>query len=103
MKNLTPEQFSEQLAQGVTILDVRQPDELALASLRGSINIPLHELPGRLHELNPQQTIAILCHHGMRSEMAGQFLERQGFSDVCHLVGGIDAWSLLVDANVPRY
>jgi rhodanese-related sulfurtransferase len=103
MKNLTPEQFSAQRAQGVKVLDVRQPDELVLASLSGSINIPLNELPARLHELDPQQAIAILCHHGMRSEMAGHFLERQGFSDVCHLVGGIDAWSLMVDASVPRY
>lgn len=103
MKNLSPEQFSEQRAQGVAVLDVRQADEIALASLSGSINIPLNELPARLHELNPQQTLAILCHHGVRSEMAGQFLERQGFSDVCHLAGGIDAWSLMVDTSVPRY
>jgi rhodanese-related sulfurtransferase len=103
MKILTPAQFNALLAQKVTLLDVRQPEEIALAGLTGSVNIPLNELPARLHELSPQQTVAILCHHGVRSEMAGQFLERQGFSDVCHLAGGIDAWSLMIDGNVPRY
>lgn len=103
MKTLTPEQFRDKRAQGVTILDVRQPEEIALAQLDGSVNIPLNLLPSRVGELDPKQPIALLCHHGVRSEMAAQFLERQGFSDVSHLAGGIDAWSLNIDGDVARY
>lgn len=103
MQTLTPQQFSDKRAQGITILDVRQPEEIALAQLPGSVNIPLNSLPSRVHELDSEQPIAVLCHHGVRSEMAAQFLERQGFSDVSHLAGGIDAWSLEMDRSVPRY
>lgn len=103
MQTLTPQQFSEKIAHGAIILDVRQPEELALAHLPDALNIPLNELPHRIHELTPQTPIAILCHHGVRSEMAAHFLERQGFSEVSHLAGGIDAWSLMMDTQVPRY
>lgn len=103
MQTLTPQQFRDRRAQGVVVLDVRQPEEIALAQLEGSVNIPLNSLPARVQELNPALPVAVLCHHGVRSEMAAQFLERQGFSDVSHLAGGIDAWSLSIDANVPRY
>lgn len=103
MQTLTPQQFSEKIADGAVVLDVRQPEELALAHLPGTLNIPLNELPHRINELTPQAPIAILCHHGVRSEMAAHFLERQGFSEVSHLAGGIDAWSLMMDAKVPRY
>ena len=103
MQNLTPQEFKERMTQGVAVLDVRTPEEVEIAALSGAINIPMNELPTRLGELNPQAPIAVLCHHGMRSEMASRFLERNGFADVAHLVGGIDAWSVSIDTSVPRY
>lgn len=103
MHNLTPQQFLAARTQGTLTLDVRQPEELAIAALTDSVNIPLNELPARAQELDPQQPLLILCHHGVRSEMAGRFLEQQGFSAVSHLVGGIDAWSMAIDPSVPRY
>lgn len=104
MRNLTPDQLHALLVAGDTrLLDVRMPEELDIARLPGALNIPLGELPQRLAELNPKAPIAILCHHGVRSEMAGRLLERNGFVDVAHLTGGIDAWSQLVDPQIPRY
>ncbi|GAC1625692.1 MAG: rhodanese-like domain-containing protein [Nevskia sp.] len=104
MRNLTPEQLKALLdARSLVLLDVRMPEEIEIASLPGSINIPLNELPARLGELNPQAPIAVLCHHGVRSEMAGRVLERNGFAEVAHLIGGIDAWSQDIDPQVPRY
>ncbi|HEX7441134.1 MAG TPA: rhodanese-like domain-containing protein, partial [Caldimonas sp.] len=44
-----------------------------------------------------------ICHHGARSAQVVAFLERQGFESVYNLAGGIDAWSLQVDPEVPRY
>jgi rhodanese-related sulfurtransferase len=90
-------------ADAVTLVDVRGADELALARVAGAVHLPLHELPQRFGELNPQAPIAVLCHHGARSEMAARFLEKNGFSDVSNVAGGIDAWSLGVDPGVPRY
>jgi len=104
VQNLTPEQLKTLLdTRSVFLLDVRTPEELQLASLPGAYNIPLQELPTRVNELNPDAAIAVLCHHGVRSEMAGRLLERNGFAKVAHLIGGIDAWSLAIDPEVPRY
>lgn len=104
MQNLAPAAFQALIATpGTLLLDVRTPEEIALAALPGAINIPLAELGQRVIELNPSAPIAVLCHHGVRSEMAGRFLERNGFADVSHLIGGIDAWSQTIDATVPRY
>ena len=67
------------------------------------LHIPMGEIPGRLDEIDPARPILCICHHGMRSAQVGAFLERQGFESVYNLAGGIDAWSQMVDANVPRY
>ncbi|HEY1078324.1 MAG TPA: rhodanese-like domain-containing protein [Fontimonas sp.] len=93
---------------GIHLLDVRSAEELELARIDAPLtHIPMQELPQRLAELsgisNPDAPIAVLCHHGMRSEMAARFLERNGFTDVFNVAGGIDAWSVSVDPSVPRY
>jgi rhodanese-related sulfurtransferase len=85
------------------LLDVRTPDELATAAIEGAIAIPLHELPTRHGELPRDLPLAVICHHGVRSETAARFLEKSGFADVASVAGGIDAWSLDVDAGIPRY
>lgn len=87
----------------VTLVDVREADELELARIPGAIHIPLHEVPARAAELERSAPIALLCHHGMRSEMAARWLEQHGWSDLANVVGGIDAWSLHVDRDTPRY
>ena len=103
MQTLTPQQLKEKMTSGLTVLDVRQAEELAIAALGGVVHIPMNELPARLGELNPSAPIAVICHHGMRSEMAARFLEKNGFADVSNLAGGIDAWSVAIDSSVPRY
>jgi rhodanese-related sulfurtransferase len=87
----------------ITLLDVRQPEELMIAAIAGAVNIPLNELGNRMGELDKQRPVVAFCHHGVRSEMAGRLLERNGFADIAHLSGGIDAWSQAVDPTVPRY
>jgi rhodanese-related sulfurtransferase len=103
MQTLSPQEFKERMAKGAAVVDVRTAEEVQIAALAGAINIPMNELPARISELDPAAPIAVLCHHGMRSEMASRFLERNGFTDVAHLEGGIDAWSVVIDSSVPRY
>jgi len=78
------------------------PQELKPLLDRKEVTL-LNELPARLGELDPAQAIVAMCHHGVRSEMAGRVLERNGFAQVAHLSGGIDAWSQAVDPSIPRY
>jgi rhodanese-related sulfurtransferase len=85
------------------LLDVREPFEFAHGHIEGSVTIPLNQIPGRLPELDMDQEIVLICHHGIRSMQAANFLAQVGFKQVSNLVGGIDAWSLEVDSSVARY
>jgi rhodanese-related sulfurtransferase len=84
------------------ILDVREPWEIAAASIDGTLNIPMGDIPARLAELDPDRETIVMCHHGVRSAQVAMYLARNGFERVLNLTGGIDAWSD-VDPSVPRY
>ena len=102
---ISPTELKSRLDKGdqLVLLDVREQWEFDLAKLNGSTLIPLATLPQSLGKLNPDTEIVAICHHGMRSADATNFLLQQGFSKVKNLVGGIDAWSAQVDRTVPRY
>ena len=87
------------------LLDVREPDEFATASIGGSMQIPMRTVPSRLPDLEPRrgERIVVHCHHGGRSARVAQWLREQGFERVQNMTGGIDAWSQQVDSSVPRY
>jgi adenylyltransferase/sulfurtransferase len=87
----------------VTVLDVRNPPEYEVCRLDGARLIPLRELPDRLDELDPADTLVVHCHLGPRSSRAVAFLRGQGFERAYNLAGGIDAWSVEIDPSVPRY
>jgi rhodanese-related sulfurtransferase len=91
--------------QGKTfvLLDVREPDEVATARVEGSVWIPMREIPERLRELDPTVPVAVMCHHGGRSERVAGFLASRGFSDVVNVAGGIDAYAQHIEPNLARY
>ncbi len=90
-------------ANPFVLLDVREPAEIEVARLPGSIVIPLGELPDRLGELDSAAETIIHCKAGGRSARALQLLLDSGFSNVCHVEGGINAWSREIDDTVPLY
>ncbi len=104
-----PEISAEQLEAewernpALVVVDVREPHEREIAHIEGTKLIPLSELPGRLGELDGHAEIVTHCHHGVRSMKALEILRGVGFSKVRSLQGGIDAWSVAVDPEVPRY
>ena len=102
---ISPKELRTRLDKGdkLVLVDVREEWEYSLAKLDDSILIPLATLPQSLNRLNRDSEIIAICHHGMRSADATNFLLQQGFSNVKNLVGGIDAWSVQVDGAVPRY
>jgi adenylyltransferase/sulfurtransferase len=85
------------------ILDVRTPAEYAIARIDDATLVPLDQLSTRLDELDREEEIVVLCHHGIRSAHAVAFLRRQGLVRVRNLSGGIAAWSRDVDDSVPQY
>jgi len=87
----------------VTLVDVREPHEAAIARVAGSVLIPLRTLPDRVSELDRGREIVLMCHHGQRSQRALELLRQSGFARLKNLRGGIDAWSREVDPAVARY
>ena len=87
-----------------TLLDVREPWEITTASIGGTVNIPMGEMPARANEeLDPDRHIVVLCHHGARSLSVAAWLRREGFEQAQSMAGGIDQWSREVEPTVPRY
>ena len=93
--------------EGLQLIDVREEQEIAIAQIEGFENLPLSEFEQWSNQiqtrLNPEAETLVLCHHGVRSAQMCQWLMNQGFSNVKNIVGGIDAYSLVVDRSIPRY
>jgi len=98
------------LAAGQLVLvDVRTIEEVGVARVAGAIHVPLNELESRFEEVEraaetrPGAAVAFLCHHGVRSMKAALFARGRGIEGAMSVAGGIDLWSLGVDAGVARY
>jgi rhodanese-related sulfurtransferase len=104
-RDVSPLELRQELDAGAAplLVDVREPVEWEIARLPGARLVPLATLPRSVDTLDRDADVVVYCHHGARSEMAARWLRAQGFGRVRNLVGGIDRWSLEVDARVPRY
>ncbi|MGH8594224.1 MAG: rhodanese-like domain-containing protein [Gammaproteobacteria bacterium] len=104
--SLAPAELREQLStsEGSSLLlDVREDWEYQICHIEGSRNCPVSQVPTLLAELDPDTPTVVICHHGVRSQHVAEFLERSGFSKVCNLEGGIDAWAREIDPQMPTY
>lgn len=101
---ISPSELQRRLQAGesLQVLDVREPWEIAIVRLPGSLNIPLQQIPGRLKEIQSTNVVA-LCKSGGRSRRAAEFLQSAGFQQVANLTGGIDAWIADIDPTLPSY
>ena len=103
---ITPEEVKAKLdrAEEFTVLDVREPWEFETAWIDGAKLMSMGDVPTRAHqELDPEDTIIVICHHGVRSMNVTAWLRQQGFEKAQSMRGGIDAWSRGVDGSVPKY
>jgi rhodanese-related sulfurtransferase len=98
---------SNQPLSNLQLIDVREPEELAIAHLEGFINLPLSqfgEWSNNIYsQFDPEVETIVLCHHGMRSAQMCSWLHQQGFTHVRNVVGGIEAYAATVDPTIPRY
>ena len=86
------------------LLDVREPWEFETAKIEGALLMPMGEVPARAHqELDEEEPIVVMCHHGARSLNVTVWLRGQGFEHVQSLAGGVEQWAREVDGTVPRY
>jgi monothiol glutaredoxin len=82
--------------------DVRTPEERAKASIPGT-RLMTPEEAERISGLPKDAPLAFHSHHGGRSRAAAEHFASLGFTDVSNVAGGIEAWSLEVDSEIPRY
>jgi len=103
---ITPEELKalRDTGNGVVVLDVREPWEYEAAQIAGSKHIAMGDIAARFsQELDPEDHIVVVCHHGVRSMNVTAWLRQQGFEKAQSLQGGIDRWARQIDPNVPVY
>ena len=99
--------LSQESVSQLQLVDVREPQEVEIASLEGFSVLPLSQFAEWADSIptlfdTDVETI-VMCHHGIRSAQMCHWLSTQGFTNVKNLSGGIDAYSILVDSTIPRY
>ena len=104
---VAPREFVRRRDAGETVvlLDCRTDAEREIATIAGSVHVPMNLLMARLQDLRPHEgtPIVVYCHHGARSLQVTATLREAGFDDVHSLAGGIHLWSLDIDPSVPVY
>lgn len=107
MHTLTATELAAWLSDGTrdkpVLLDVREPWEFQTCHIAGSVSIPMNAISDKLAQLDAEQPIVCICHHGMRSMQVAVFLEQNGFTQVGNLTGGVHAWAQQVDGAMPTY
>jgi rhodanese-related sulfurtransferase len=102
---ITPAEFAARLNNGeqLNLIDVREEDEHAIARIEAAQLMPLSRIQEWVGNLNPDDEIVVMCHHGIRSAQVCALLARSGYAKLNNLAGGIDRWAREVDATVPLY
>jgi rhodanese-related sulfurtransferase len=104
---LTPQEASRLAKAGEGILiDVREPEEFAIARIDGARLVPMQSVPGELQKLEAladEAPLLVLCHHGVRSLQVVAWLRNQGLENSYSVAGGIDRWSRELDPAIPQY
>jgi rhodanese-related sulfurtransferase len=103
-KEISPKELSERMKEKkLNLIDCRNEDELTIASVKGFINIPMHEVPSRMSEFNKDEDNYIMCRSGQRSAEVCRYLHQNGVGDVYNVTGGILAWADEVDSSIQKY
>jgi len=107
MIEITPEEVKAKLDAGeaLHVIDVRENHEVAICALDDAEHIPMMSLFLGMKTTAAAQDapIVVICHHGIRSLEATQFLQMQGFEDVKSMAGGVEAWAVRIDSTMARY
>lgn len=102
---ISPAQLRDMMGTtgAVQLVDVREPFEQQIVNIVGSELIPLGQLGDSLNRIRHDVPVVLYCHHAGRSERALRLLQSEGFSNIRHLAGGIDAYARQVDTTLATY
>ena len=105
-KEFGPQQLKDHLDQTPTkplLLDVREPWEFERCHIQDSKLIPMREVPSAIQDIDPDEEVVVICHHGIRSRAVANYLAQQDYSKVINLSTGIDGWAKDIDTSMPIY
>ena len=105
IKSLTVQELKalQDSKEDFVLIDVRNPDEFDYCNLNGTL-IPMSEIPERFNEITKDKKTIIHCHHGGRSKKVIDWMQSyHNYENLYNLDGGIHAWSIEIDTNVPIY
>ncbi|WP_053218844.1 rhodanese-like domain-containing protein [Virgibacillus senegalensis] len=93
IKEITSAELQEMLDQDkkISLIDVREEEEVANGMIEGAQHIPLREIPEAIESLDKEAEYVLICHSGMRSMNAALFMKEEGFN-VLNLEGGMMKW-----------
>ena len=86
----------------VVLLDVREPYEVEICNIKGSLFIPMNEISQNIEQLDKEKRYAVMCHSGVRSLYVSNYLNSLGYRTL-NIIGGIERWATVVDKNMKRY
>ncbi len=89
-------------AEGAYLLDVRTPEEFALGTIPGAVNIPNDKVRERLAEIPRDRTVLVFCGVGLRGYLVERILRQNGWTDVANLTGGYKTWELATEPQENR-
>lgn len=103
--DITPQELKQELngEHPPRLIDVREPHELSISHLDQAELIPLGQLAANLSKLDSAEEIVLMCKSGTRSTRGLELLLGAGFRKVKNLKGGINAWALDIDPEMPLY
>jgi len=106
MEEITATELKQRLDKGddIQLIDVREDNEVAIATIPGAVHIPMGQVLNRMDEIDPERETVVHCKGGGRSARVIDALQRSGFKGkLINLKGGILGWSNEVDPSVPKY
>ncbi len=106
MQSLSPMQFiayRDNSQVEPLLLDIRETWEHEICQIEGALLLPMSRISEHMHKLDKDRPTVVLCHHGMRSLQVAHYLLQNGFAEVINLEGGIAAWAMDLDPDMPGY
>ena len=91
-QDISLDQAKEFFENGTTFIDIREPEEFQQDRIPGATLLPMSEMNTRLQELPKDEEVVLYCRTGNRSSYVLDILSANGYNNLMHLDGGIQAW-----------
>jgi adenylyltransferase/sulfurtransferase len=85
------------------LLDVRRPDELQICRIEQAMHIEMTDVPNHIDQLDKDKEYVIMCRSGARSMQILAYLQKNEFTNLTNLKGGILGWAEAVDPDMQTY